>query len=282
MTRHDTLRDRCWLWGQAPNSHYRWLQQESRITPWEAARELHIPNMMLVVMGDQPAPAEFPAWQAEVDDLPRVIWSVMGDASTTRNNAESDMATVLALAAKHPNIVGAIMDDLFIFPDFMQEPGRVARWTAEQIARTRAQLHAAGRALDLYSVFYSDLLLAKPDYIDQAVQHLTACDKVTLWTWESQHLPRLEEHFARLEALTGPSIGKLLGLYMWNYAGEGAGPMSVDTMEWQCELARAWLHEGRIEGMIFLGSPNCDLGLAAVDWSRAWIERVGDEVVQAR
>jgi len=34
---------------------------------------------------------------------------------------------------------------------------------------------------------------------------------------------------------------------------------------------------GRIEGMIFLASCICDLPLDAVEWSRRWIAKVGDE-----
>lgn len=278
MAQHTTLRDRCWLWGQAPNSHYLWLQQESRITPREAARYLNIPNMMLVVMGNQPAPAEFPAWQADNDDLPRVVWSIMGDASSHRNDTESDLDAVLALAAVHPNITGAIMDDLFIFPGNMTESGRVARWTAEQIAQARTTLCAAIRPLDLYAVFYSELLLSEPDYLEQAARHLAACDQVTFWTWEARNLALLEDHFTRLEAMTGPSVGKLLGLYLWDYGG-GSGPIPVELMARQCEIACAWLREGRIEGMVFVGSPVCDLGLEAVEWTRDWLARVGDEVL---
>jgi hypothetical protein len=36
-----------------------------------------------------------------------------------------------------------------------------------------------------------------------------------------------------------------------------------------------WLQEGRIEGMIFLASCICDLGLETVEWSRQWIQKVG-------
>ncbi len=37
------------------------------------------------------------------------------------------------------------------------------------------------------------------------------------------------------------------------------------------------MKEGRLDGMIFLASCTCDLGLEAVEWARQWIARVGDE-----
>jgi hypothetical protein len=45
----------------------------------------------------------------------------------------------------------------------------------------------------------------------------------------------------------------------------------------QCEMGLQWLRDGRVEGLIFLASCICDLDLEAVEWTRRWITRVGDE-----
>ena len=74
-----------------------------------------------------------------------------------------------------------------------------------------------------------------------------------------------------------PKAGKVLGCYMWDY-GEHH-PMPVDRMAMQCELGLRWLREGRIEGMIFLASCICDLNIEAVEWTRNWIAKVGEEEV---
>ena len=78
----------------------------------------------------------------------------------------------------------------------------------------------------------------------------------------------------RVERLA-PSIRKVLGCYMWDY-GENK-PMPVSFMEKQCQLGQRWLDEGRINGMIFLASCICDYGLEAVEWTRAWIRKAGDD-----
>ena len=54
-------------------------------------------------------------------------------------------------------------------------------------------------------------------------------------------------------------------------------PMPVDLMQHQCELGLQWLRDGRIDGMIFLASCICDLELEAVEWTREWIQEVGDK-----
>jgi hypothetical protein len=61
---------------------------------------------------------------------------------------------------------------------------------------------------------------------------------------------------------------------MWDH-GDGK-PMSVTSMQKQCQLGLRWLTQGRIQGMIFLASCICDLELETVEWARNWIREVGD------
>ena len=77
-----------------------------------------------------------------------------------------------------------------------------------------------------------------------------------------------------------PALPKVLGCYMWDYGQKG--PMPVDLMEMQCELGLKWLHEGRIQEMIFLASCVCDLELEAVEWTRRWVARAGDTPLRGR
>jgi len=91
---------------------------------------------------------------------------------------------------------------------------------------------------------------------------------LTLWTWHAAHLAELENSFAHLEALM-PAKRKVLGCYMWDYGTKK--PMPLELMQHQCRLGLEWLRAGRIEGMIFLASCICDLGLETVEWTRQWI-----------
>ena len=127
----------------------------------------------------------------------------------------------------------------------------------------------AGKPLDIWVVLYTgefNLAVLKP--------HIDLCDVVTMWTWKAEDLAKMDESFDRFERIVGPKR-KVLGLYMWDY-GTGK-PMPVDAMEHQCETGLRWLREGRIDGMIFLASCICDLGLEAVEFSRKWIATKGAE-----
>jgi len=274
-----TLRDRFWLWAHAPNCHRQWVQRDSRITPAAAARHLGLDNLIMVVFGNRPEPSEFAVYQESFQGLRRVVWSVMGDSSSTRNDTCGDVDAVLALAAGNPNLVGGIMDDLFLVPEKLTPGGPVARWDAARIAAVREQLNHAPRRLELYAVFY-DLLLGvcAPGIRDELGRHLAAADVITYWTWHAKGLARLEENFAQVETMAAANGNRiLLGCYLYDYGDNREMP--VELMQHQCELGRRWLREGRIAGMIFLGSPIVDLPFAAVEWTRRWIARVGDEPV---
>jgi hypothetical protein len=52
-------------------------------------------------------------------------------------------------------------------------------------------------------------------------------------------------------------------------------------MAHQCGLGLKWLREGAIEGIVFLASCICDLGLEAVEWTRQWVREVGPQVLCA-
>ena len=107
--------------------------------------------------------------------------------------------------------------------------------------------------------------------------HLELCDVVTLWSWNAVQLMDLEQNFARFEKIVGDKR-KVLGIYLWDYGAKQ--PMPLTAMKHQCSLGLRWLQDGRIDGMIFLASCICDLGLEAVDWVRRWIATHGQSCLR--
>jgi hypothetical protein len=148
-------------------------------------------------------------------------------------------------------------------------------FSAAALRRLRDRLRAGpGRPLDIWVVLYTGefaMSVLRP--------HLDLCDAVTMWTWRSADLAGLDASFRRFEELAAGKR-KVLGLYMWDYGDRK--PMPVEAMEHQCRTGLGWLRGGRIEGMIFLASCICDLGLEAVERSRRWIAEVGAEPLRAK
>ena len=253
------VRDKFWLWGHAAGSHnpvYN-LPRPSRMTPAEAAFYMDIANLIMVVIGDNPAPP-FDLYARALSPLKQVVWSIVGDGDSKR----VDIEEVIKLAERFPNINGAIMDDFF------HDRKAIARHSLDDIARFRQQLRNTVRPLDLWVVLYDHQL-------DWPVQeHLSLCDKVTFWTWEADNLKNLENNFSHFEQLVPDTCSKILGCYMWDYGKKR--PMPLAAMQKQNKLGLRWLQEGRIQGMIFLASCICDLDIDTVEWTKRWIAEVGD------
>ena len=133
-------------------------------------------------------------------------------------------------------------------------------------------MRSGARPLDLWVTLYEhNLEMPIRDHLDQ-------CDVITFWTWLASGLPRLERNIERLREVA-PNQQRMLGCYLWDY-GAGA-PMPMDMMKFQCERGLKWLQDGTIDGMIFLASCICDLGIDTVEWARSWIKEVGPTMLRA-
>jgi hypothetical protein len=253
-----------WLWGHEAGAHNKsWgLPGPSRITPTEAAFYLGVPNLIMVRYHGRPS-LPFDQYAVPMRGLKRVVWSVVGAGGQTD---DEEREHVLDLAARHPNITGVMMDDFFGSETSQADDSPVL--PADKLRELRSQLVAGGRRLSLWAVLYEHQL-DKP-----LARYLELLDTVSFWTWDCEKLQRLEGNLERLEELA-PHCGRVLGCYVWDYGKKK--PMPLELMRHQCELGLRWLRQGRLSGMIFLASCICDLELEAVEWTRDWIAKVGDE-----
>ena len=265
----NVVRDRLWIWGHQEGSHngrYH-LPGDSRMTVVEAAYYLGVPNALMMCFAGLPEPEAFEQHALALSPLERVVWSVVGDSSSTRNDKKSDVEEVVKLARKFPNITGGMLDDFFLRAEPGQE--KISRHSLESVADMAERLHGAARPLDLWVVMYKHHLdLPAQEYLD-------LCDVIAYWTWYGSELVDLERDFERFEAGT---LGKrkALGCYFWDFSGTGKA-LPLDLMKRQCELGLNWLKQGRIEAMAFLPSCLCDLEIDTVEWTRDWIARAGGD-----
>lgn len=260
------VKDKLWIWGHEAGSHNGspGIKGHSRMTPAEGALYLGIPNLIMVGLENKLAPS-LDQYAMSLSFLKRVVWSIFSGAS------RYGVATVRDLARRFPNICGVIIDDFFrarAMPDGRREPALALK----EFTDVRSQPGKADPKLDLWVVLYTKELDDLPirEYLEQ-------CDVVTLWTWYTEQLKDLERNLEKVERLA-PDCRKVLGCYMWDYGAQKPVPLSL--MERQCRLGLEWLREERIEGMIFLASCICDLGLEAVEWTREWIREIGEEELE--
>jgi hypothetical protein len=265
-----TVRDRLWVFCNPVNADYGIVRGRSVMSPLENAVYLGVPN---IIMANQyPSAGEegwYKPWTPPFEQyafplklMKRVAWSIVGASGVT---SDSERQQVLDMARHTPNIVGVYMDDFF------RDKGSEASLTLDQLRNLQQQLKRPGKKLDLYVTLYTrQLNLPIADY-------LKLIDVVTLWTWETAELANLDTNLTRLEKLA-PKSRKLLGCFTAANdpnATPAWTPLPVSAMQRQCELGLRWLRDGRIEGIIIYGN-FMDLNWEAQDWTREWIQKVGD------
>lgn len=249
-----------WIWGQDAGSHHEAadgvfkLPGVNKMEPKEGCDYLGIPNICRVGMSGKPEPP-FDDEAEKIKDAPKVVWSIIGDNGSLRNDDGSDdTEAVIEVAKKYPNIVGAVMDD------FLSEKRR-AVYSPEIIGDRAEMLHNAG--LKLWTVIYENEL------IETSEPYLDKCDVITFWTWYSELLTDVEKNLAKLKSMLHKNQKIYLGCYMWDYGNSQLMPM--DRMKYQLELYKKLIEAGEVEGIIFCSNCIADIGLDAVEYTRKWI-----------
>jgi len=273
--RAETVRERLWIWGRPAgiynNTHFRPLGLRSTVEPVNGAEQMGIRNVTFIATENLKPLEEY---YRPFERLDRVYWSLVAAGGGTSRAARE---AAFALAEKHKNIVGFILDDFFHEPNAgnAADPGPDRAFRA---SLTPAELRAIrqrpvrGARVPLMSVIYTAQV--KPG----ARAHLAEVDQICLWTWRPEDLQNLEANFAALEKLA-PEKELFLGCYMFDFHRNK--PLPVALMEKQVTLGREWLSSGRIAGIIFLSTGTVGAGLEAVDWTRQWIHTHGDDPLPA-
>lgn len=264
------FRDRFWLWGQDAGTHHLPdnpfnLPGKNRMTPLEGAVYFDIPNMCRVVYKGKPT-IPYDQDAMVLDSLDRVVWSIADYGGMGRpEDGDADVIEVARQAALHPNITGAIMDDFFVNREHWE------KYPVEKLKKYKDTLNLySGRRMELWVVIYTH------DFSDDVVPYLAECDVVTMWTWWAKDILRIEDNLSKLKGLC-PGKRIMAGCYMWDYGDCRALP--EDLMRLQLDKYYSLVGSGEIEGIIFCTNAIADLGLAAVEQAKGWMQAVGKEKI---
>lgn len=261
----ETVRDRLWVFSFATNSDFVHVGRRSVMSAAEGNFYLGVPNILMVQSSVKEAPygrfePPFEQYTVALRPLQNVVWSLVGSGGF--HKAE-ETAEVLAMAKRVPNFRGVMLDDFFTG----KAEGARAQWTVEELADVRRKLDQTGKKLDIFATFYvKHFELPLKDYLD-------LIDVLTLWNMASDGIRNVEDNLQKVERLY-PRKRKMLGCYLVDYSKKQGVP--VDLMKHQCEVGLRWLQQGRIEGIVFMGNTTMDLGFESVEWTRRWIQEVGD------
>jgi len=293
------IRDHFWIFTVFAGGDNNYLERGnvrggSRMTPAEGAFWLNVPNLLFIRSHDQPPlPSRQQEWRAKTpfeqyaisfQPLDRVVWSVVGSGG---KGGLAELTPVMGLAKRFPNICGIYLDDFIV--DTKKQPdgtliGRPALQPSE-LKQARESLKAVKRPMDIWITLYTHEICpprktSSPPFRGcnpPLAEFLDLFDVLTLWTWNSDELPALEENFAALEKIAPKKCRIALGLYIWDYPN--CKPVPLELMKHQCETGLKWLKAGRIHEMIFLANTVLDVGVPSADFARQWISKVGSQTL---
>jgi len=237
------------------------------MTPAEGALYLSIPNVLMVQVEDKAKGVVYPGFEPPYDQyaltlrpFEQVAWSIVEGGGVT-DVARRDQ--IIEMAMRTPNFVGLYMDDFFRRPP--KTP--LGALTLDELGRIRQRINTREKKLDIMVTLYVDQLsLPIADY-------LRLIDCVVLWTWHPSDLVNIEANLEQLKKLS-PSSRVLLGCYFYDFSARQ--PISTESMRLQCETGLRLLRSRHIEGMVFLGNSVEDQGFECIEWTRQWIQKVGD------
>jgi len=252
------FKEKLWNWGHLEGSHNRCVGASCSMTPEQFAREYGIPNAFIVSYGGNILPP-YNSLARRFSGLREIKWSVLGDASTPLpEHPLGNTLDVCDIAGLTDHLTGGIMDDFF-------SPKRLHRFPPEILSQIRHTLNSLG--LDFWCVLYENQL-----ELDIG-SHLDCFDGITFWIWESDHIRQLEEFLPRLRTLA-KSKPLMLGIYLWDYAGE----KELDSGLFIHQLNRYGdlLQNGYIEGIIFCSGAIGDLELETNRILKQWVADRGE------
>ena len=262
----DTLRDRLWLFGSPTGSTAPHTNRRTVMSPAEGALYLGVPNVYMNQANAGPEAKlgrfdpPFDPYAVALRPFKRVLWGLVGSGGFTTADERREG---LELILRTPNFVGAHLDDFFT----SKVAGKRAVLTLDELREIRQTLKAAGRPLEIYSTYYTDLLKLPLD------DYLKLLDGITFWTWKPEDLADLASNVARVKQ-AAPHLKVILGCYLVDFTRKASMP--IPAMQRQCEFGLESLEQKRIEGMMFLSNGVMDVGFEAVEWTRQWIQKVGD------
>jgi hypothetical protein len=265
-SKEGTVRDRLWLFGSPTGSTAPHTGRRTVMSPAEGAIYLGIPNIYMNQANAGPEAKlgrfepPFEQYAVALRLFKRVLWGLVGSGGFTTPEERKEG---LELILKTPNFVGAHLDDFFT----SKADGKRAVLTLDELRQIRETLKAAGRPLETYSTYYTTLLKLPLD------DYLKLLDGVTFWTWKPEDLVHLASNVAKVKE-AAPHLKVILGCYLVDFTKKVSIP--IPAMQRQCEFGLDALQQKRIEGMMFLSNGVMDVGFEAVDWTREWIQKVGD------
>jgi hypothetical protein len=133
--------------------------------------------------------------------------------------------------------------------------------------------YAVIRKRSVMSPFESAVYMGIPN-----IMMVNEIDVITYWIRRPEDLADQDACLTKLEKYA-PHCRIILGVDTFaDHRGQTPAwtDRPIPVQQKLCEEALGWLRRGRIEGLIIYGGTTIDVGYQAAEWTREWIQKVGD------
>lgn len=221
---------RIWMWG-GPTKEWGGSMENDGLA--KGANYFRVANVLYVY---GPHTDEMLATLSTFDKAACQIGSNCRNPGAQKGDSIQEAEQLSLLSLRHPNIVGAVIDDFDV-------GGEV--FTPEKLAAIRSALRSHNPKLLLHVVTYTH-----KDH-SQFASLVPFVDVVTVWVWFLEYHQRMEADFKKAKS-DFPGKPIYMGVFLHDYGNKNDG-MPLDILSRQLDQGRKWLADDFIQGMIILG-----------------------------
>lgn len=221
---------RIWVWGGPTESWGGSMEKEGLA---KGAAYFQVKNVLYVY---GPHTDEMLATLCAFDKVVCQIGSNCRNPGAQNGDSAHEAQQLSLLSLRHPNIVGAVIDDF-------DTGGEV--FTPAKLAAIRSALRLHNPNLLLHVVTYSQKEHAQ---LKPLVPFL---DVVTVWVWDLEGQDRLAADFKKAKS-DFPGKPIYMGVFLHDY-GTKNDALPLDILSRQLDQGRQWLEDDFIQGLIILG-----------------------------
>ena len=251
----ERIRDRVWIWGHPQHSLVAEFDLDGNMSPKDGMDFFGAKNIFYVPMRNK---VDRNSCCVEMKDVDHVGWSI-------ENSEQAE--ELIGLSGEFSNITCGVFDDFFN----QGTKGSYENYSTEDILRIKEKLHKASRPLDVWLVYYTM-------NIDEKVvkKYMPLFDGVILWFWHATDNNVFEEKVKDF-ILRTENQRRMVGCYLYDFGNKKE--IDPQIVEFQLNRAKEMLKQGLIEGFVLHTNGVADLGYAAVDTAKKWMEKNGDETL---
>lgn len=252
----EPLRNKLWVFGHPANAlkNIFGITRDSDVEAIASMADFCAENLFFIPMS---RPCDRDEKSREMQNIKNTGWS-------TDNRTE--IAELIELKAKYPNIKIALFDDFF---SESNPNGNYTNYAIDELKEIKKRLNDAG--LEMWAVFYS-----MQTELDAISDYLGIFDGVSFWFWDE---PMRAEFDEKCEFFFEYTKGqkRMMGCFLYNLGKEREA--DPEMVRYQLDRNLQFVKEGKLDGIIMHSNLFGGMDFAAYDEGVTWCLKHCEDLV---